>query len=52
MYRFFVGIVVGIFLEQRYKLPNVETNLKVFDLYIRENYQLERKEEDDNNKKN
>ena len=44
MYRFFIGIIVGVYLEQRYKLPNVEEKLKELDVYVRENYKIEKKE--------
>ena len=36
MFRFFIGLVFGIYLEQRYHLPNVEQKLYELDKYLRD----------------
>lgn len=46
MYQFIFGVVIGVYLEQRYKLPNVEDKIKDIDKYIRENYKIEKKDDD------
>ena len=46
MYRFFLGVVFGIYLEQQYKLPNVITQFKELEKYMVKNYPLEPKDDD------
>jgi len=48
MFRIFMGIMFGIYLEQRYALPNLVYNAKQADQYLRENYKL--KKNDDSEK--
>jgi len=36
MYRFILGTLVGIYLEQTYHLPNVYDKFREFDKYLKE----------------
>ena len=36
MFKVFFGVVIGIYLEQRYKLPNVEEKFYELDKYLRD----------------
>ncbi len=48
MYRFILGVVFGVYLEQQYKLPNVLLQLKEFEKYLVKNYKIKPKDSDEN----
>lgn len=36
MFQFITGILIGVYLEQTYRLPNLYTKFLEFDKYLRE----------------
>lgn len=55
MYRFLLGVIFGVYIEQQYAMPDVLVQYKELEKFLISNYNIEQKEntpKDHNNDKN